>query len=351
MGIKKFIFGTDKSETINGDDSHHEIWAHGGDDMINSAGGDDKIVAGTGNNTVDGGNGNDQVTADFGDDHITGGQGNDVLHGGVGADAMMGGADRDTFFGTGGDWVDGGGSGDDGDHDGDGDDSNGGHHQNGNDDGEGGDHHDHGDHHGDDDGSAPCFTLGTLILTSQGEIPIERLKASDKVVTRDNGLQEIRWIGTKPLDRQALLKNPHLNPILIAKGALGHALPLRDVMVSPNHRMLITNDKTTLLFEDREVLIAAKYLINGKNIRQVKKTDLSYVHMMFDNHEVVLGEGAWSESFQPGDYAIRGIDSEQRNEIFELFPELRETHGRHKYRAARRSLRRWETQVLYSARH
>jgi hypothetical protein len=68
--------------------------------------------------------------------------------------------------------------------------------------------------------------------------------------------------------------------------------------------------------------------------------------MMFDSHEVVLGDGAWTESFQPGDYSLKGIGNAQRNEIFELFPELRESHGRTKYVSARRSLKRKEAQLL-----
>jgi len=213
-----------------------------------------------------------------------------------------------------------------------------------------GDDHHGDDHHGDDDDDddhhPPCFTPGTMILTATGGRPIETLKPGDKGVTRDNGLQEIRWVGTKVLDGRKLLESPHLRPILIRKGALGRGLPERDMMVSPNHRMLIANDKTTLLFEDREVLVAAKHLVNGTSIQQVDSIGLSYIHMMFDTHEIVLGDGAWTESFQPGDYSLKGIGDAQRNEIFELFPELRETHGRKKYVSARRSLKRNEARLL-----
>ena len=81
-------------------------------------------------------------------------------------------------------------------------------------------------------------------------------------------------------------------------------------------------------------------------LQQVDTIGTSYIHMMFDSHEVVLGDGAWTESFQPGDYSLKGIGNAQRNEIFELFPELRESHGRTKYVSARRSLKRKEAQLL-----
>ena len=72
----------------------------------------------------------------------------------------------------------------------------------------------------------------------------------------------------------------------------------------------------------------------------------TYIHFMFDNHEVVLSNGAWTESFQPGDYSLKGIGNSQRTEIFELFPELQERQGRDAYTAARRSLKRHEAVLL-----
>ena len=192
----------------------------------------------------------------------------------------------------------------------------------------------------------PCFTPGTLISTAKGEVPVETLQVGDRVITRDNGIQQIRWIGNKALDGRMLLANPHLRPVLIRKGALGYGLPERDMMVSPNHRMLVANDQTSLMFEEREVLVAAKHMINHNGIQQVDAVGISYVHMLFDNHEVVLGDGAWTESFQPGDYSLKGIGNAQRNEIFEIFPELRDTHGRQKFASARRSLKRGEARLL-----
>jgi len=67
---------------------------------------------------------------------------------------------------------------------------------------------------------------------------------------------------------------------------------------------------------------------------------------MFDQHEIVLSDGTWSESFQPGDYSLQGVDQDQRQELLELFPELAEQEGLEAYQAARRSLKRYEAQLL-----
>ena len=72
----------------------------------------------------------------------------------------------------------------------------------------------------------------------------------------------------------------------------------------------------------------------------------TYIHFMFDRHEVVLSDGAWTESFQPGDYTLNGIGDAQRQEILELFPELATQDGIRDYAAARRSLKSYEARLL-----
>jgi hypothetical protein len=73
----------------------------------------------------------------------------------------------------------------------------------------------------------------------------------------------------------------------------------------------------------------------------------TYLHFMFDHHEVVLSDGAWTESFQPGDYTLKGIGNAQRSEILELFPELKDQAGIEGYAAARRTLKKHEAQMLF----
>ncbi|MCR8547204.1 Ig-like domain-containing protein [Salipiger sp. P9] len=192
----------------------------------------------------------------------------------------------------------------------------------------------------------PCFTPGTLIATPQGERLVEDLEVGDRVITRDNGIQEIRWIGRKDLTGHELARKPHLRPVLIQQGALGKNLPEHDLLVSPNHRVLVANDKTALYFEEREVLAAAKHLTGLDGVDEVETLGVTYIHMMFDNHEVVLSNGAWSESFQPGDHSLKGIGDAQRQEIFELFPELEHEEGLKAYGSARRSLKKHEAQLL-----
>jgi hypothetical protein len=185
--------------------------------------------------------------------------------------------------------------------------------------------------------SSPCFTPGSRIATHRGELPIESLSAGDRVITRDNGIQTIRWVGKTQMFLQDFQAEPHLLPVFIRQGALGKGLPERDMMVSPNHRILVANERTSIRFAEREVLVAAKHLVS-QGVHTVQSSGTTYIHFMCDRHEVVLCDGVWTESFQPEDHSMKGLGNAQRLEIFELFPELKTETGRAAYGSARHTL-------------
>lgn len=100
-----------------------------------------------------------------------------------------------------------------------------------------------------------CFTRGTMVVTDKGEKFIEDLIVGDKVMTKDNGLQELRWMGSRKVPATGTFA-----PIMIKAGAMAND---RDLMVSPQHRMVVEGWKAELLFGEREVLAAAKHLVNN----------------------------------------------------------------------------------------
>ncbi len=308
----------------------------------------------------------DSLMGEDGDDVIYGQQGDDTIDGGAGSDTMEGGQDADRFvIASGeegdGDVILGGSTGDDNDVlqlDGiegvdwrivdDVVDSDG----NGIDgtveflDSSGGEPVVTGTATFENIEEIVCFTPGTRILTPMGEVAVENLREGDQVVTRDNGLQTIRWAGRKHVSGRDLMVRPELRPILIKQAALGPNQPERDMMVSPSHRMLLVSEQAELLFEEREVLVAAKHLTHLDGVEQIDVVGVDYIHFLCDNHEVVLADGAWSESFQPGEYSMNGIGKEQRDEIYALFPELQQREGLAGYTAARLSLKRHEAKLL-----
>jgi hypothetical protein len=168
-----------------------------------------------------------------------------------------------------------------------------------------------------------CFTPGTTITTPRGPVLVEDLKVDDLVITADNGLQAVRWIGRKRMTGARLMAYPKLRPIRIRKDAFGAGMPCRDMHVSPQHRMLIDADRALIHHGEREVLAPAKGLINDYSVTvdyEVKQTD--YIHILFDHHEIIFANNTPTESFHPGHMAMSAIDDAPRAELFEIFPEL-----------------------------
>lgn len=169
----------------------------------------------------------------------------------------------------------------------------------------------------------PCFTPGTLVTTDRGQRPIETLKRGDRVVTRDNGLKRIYWIGRRDLALDDLRGAPHLAPVLVRAGALGGGKPLHDMLVSPNHRFLIRSVGSA---GSDERLAQTRSLVDGIRVRPAATLGVSYIHLLCDRHQVILANGAWTESFHPDDDVVRGLGRAHRKEILEIFPEI-ETIG------------------------
>ncbi|MGB0798957.1 MAG: Hint domain-containing protein [Planktomarina sp.] len=164
-----------------------------------------------------------------------------------------------------------------------------------------------------------CFARGTRLLTPTGQVAIEDICEGDLVTTFDDGPQKVRWIGS-----QTVAAEGRFAPIKIAKGTLGTT---RDLYVSPLHRMLLTGWQAELLFGEDEILATAQSLINDKSIARHPGGRVEYFHVLFDKHQIVIAEGAPSESFYPGKPGLDALEQEMSDEIFELFPNLRDDHG------------------------
>jgi Ca2+-binding RTX toxin-like protein len=385
------LYGGDGDDTINAGTEDDSVYGGAGNDLIDGGEGRDFILFGTGNDTIYGGGGDDYIDdiegqrygginliyggdgadrvytgfdADTvyggaGADTISGEEGNDLIFGGAGADLLMGEDGRDTFVMrdgdfTQGDLVDGG---------------------------SGVDDFDILDLSGygwartdivytsadqesgtvtfyDANGVVlgtmdfieieqviPCFTSGTLIETPSGPRPVEGLQPGDLVMTLDDGPQPVRWIGQRKLGLADLVADPSLQPVEIAANALGAGMPDRSVRVSPQHRVLFGGAVCELHFGAEEVLVPAIQLVGQRNVGQ-RLAPVTYVHVMFDRHQIVRTHGMWSESYQPGERTLDGMPDLQRDELLRLFPDLSSPGA---YPAARPTLKAYETKVLLHA--
>lgn len=169
-----------------------------------------------------------------------------------------------------------------------------------------------------------CFVSGTQIVTSRGRINIENLRVGDLVLTMDSGFQPIRWMGSRKLDAIDLRVHAKFRPIRIRAGALGDGLPDQDLLVSPQHRILVRSKIALNMFGREEVLAAAKQLLLIEGIEVAEDvSDVEYWHILFEKHEIVWANGAPSESLYTGNEALKSVSPAARQEIFSIFPELR----------------------------
>lgn len=147
----------------------------------------------------------------------------------------------------------------------------------------------------------PCFTDGAMVETPAGPVQIEDLRAGDLVMTLDHGAQPIQWVGSRPVRALDMMYHPNLRPIEIAAHAFGPGTPDRTLLVSPNHRVMVTSPQVPLYFGAEEVLVAAKNLVNGATIRPAsRKQNLCYRHLLLERHEILIVNGLPSESLYPG---------------------------------------------------
>ena len=188
----------------------------------------------------------------------------------------------------------------------------------------------------------PCFVAGTLIETVEGEYPVEELRPGDLVLTRDDGPQPLRWIGTREV-----LATGDFAPIHIRANTFGSH---RDLLLSPLHRVLIRDSLAELLFGTSEVLVAARDLVNDRSVRRRPGGTVTYVHLLFDRHQLVFSEGLETESFLPGPQTTRSFERSMVEEICALFPDLDPTTGAGYPLAARRTLKRFEAELLRTAK-
>ncbi|MDT1061920.1 Hint domain-containing protein [Paracoccus sp. CPCC 101403] len=168
-----------------------------------------------------------------------------------------------------------------------------------------------------------CFVAGTMIETRNGQIAVENLRVGDEVLTRDRGFQEIRWIGSVKIPAATLTRQPKLRPIRIKAGAIGADMPSSDLLVSPQHRIFVRSKIAVKMFGALEVLVPAKQLLQLEGVDYAEDLEtVEYFHFLFDQHEIVMSNGAATESLFTGPQALKAVGHAGRAELLALFPQL-----------------------------
>lgn len=168
-------------------------------------------------------------------------------------------------------------------------------------------------------GAIPCFTADSLVATAEGPCPVAELVPGMRLVTRDNGLQSLRWIGRRSFGWRALGLNPLLRPVRIAAGALGGEQPERAITVSPNHRFLTRLPGEG---ESGERLIMARDLVGLGGLEVADCTAVEYWQILCGRHELLMADGCWSESFRPTALNCAALGATTQAELREILPDF-----------------------------
>ncbi|WP_299612183.1 Hint domain-containing protein [uncultured Tateyamaria sp.] len=168
--------------------------------------------------------------------------------------------------------------------------------------------------HGDLGGTVVCFASGMLIDTPNGPRAIQTLGCGDLVDTAQSGPQPILWVGETTVEAIG-----DMAPIVISARTLGND---HDLIVSPQHAILLNDWRAELLFGQDEVLVRAKDLLCMEGVYRKVGGQVTYHHILLDTHHVVQSHGIWSETLYPGAIALGAVGDAARAEIEALFPDL-----------------------------
>lgn len=168
------------------------------------------------------------------------------------------------------------------------------------------------------DGLTACYLAGTMILTPDGEVAVETLKAGDIVMTADHGPQVLVWTAQSEVTPDYIRADDSRRPIRIAAGALGPDQPRREVLVSPQHRVVMDCGGIECMISARHL---AKIGMPGVTVA-VDLDSFTLVHIACREHEILWAEGARMESFFTGPEAVKALAVEDHVALCDAFPEL-----------------------------
>ncbi|MEL6681187.1 MAG: Hint domain-containing protein [Pseudomonadota bacterium] len=156
-----------------------------------------------------------------------------------------------------------------------------------------------------------CFAEGTDITTPTGLVKIENLKPGTLVKNVDGHIKKVIATNCRTFTPLQLVRETRLLPIRIAAGALGPGVPSRDLLVSRQHRVLVASRVARRLFGEAEVLIPAIRLVGLPGIDVDRSFEpLTYYHILLEDHDVVVANGAPAETLFVGPIAAQALEDE-----------------------------------------
>ncbi|MDB2369142.1 Hint domain-containing protein [Octadecabacter sp.] len=174
-----------------------------------------------------------------------------------------------------------------------------------------------------DPNNVVCLTTGAAVQTKNGLVNVEDLAEGMQILTYEGEYQVLRKVFSRKVREVDLKENQKLFPVRICAGALGNGSPTQDLLVSRQHRMLVSSPIVKRMFDKTNVLIASVRLISLPGIfvdGSIK--NIKYFHLLFDRHEVIFANGAATESLFLGVEAMKSLPIQSKEELRAIFPDL-----------------------------
>ncbi|MBV1863368.1 MAG: Hint domain-containing protein [Rhodobacteraceae bacterium] len=162
------------------------------------------------------------------------------------------------------------------------------------------------------------FAKGTHIMTEHGEIPIENLTPRIRLVTRDHGMQRLRWVG------ETRSRRPQASLVRFHAGAINNC---RDLVVCANQLIVLKGPEAMMRFGQREVFVQAHRFVDDSTIVFADPAPQSFYQLLLDNHEVIYAEAAACESFLPTPVNMAVLSLAARLDIHLMRPDIKEGPG------------------------
>lgn len=163
--------------------------------------------------------------------------------------------------------------------------------------------------------SVPCFTPGTMIATRQGPVAVEDLRPGEMLLTRDNGFCPVLWVGRSQYRLSPSNGGARLQPVMIKAGAFGYGVPQNDLIVSPDHQMLLTKQLVAGALPSVEILVPARCFLGRAGVVVAPQREVAFVHVLMERHEILLADGAWTESYRPDTSVVRALPDLVREDL------------------------------------
>lgn len=126
------------------------------------------------------------------------------------------------------------------------------------------------------------LVAGTLVLTGDGQLPIEFLSPEDRIISRTRGM--VRLVGIEA-------RTETVQVVRIAPGTLGPFLPKHTTMMSASQKLLLRGAKAQAVADKNQIICPVQDLIDGESIVDLGTRELRLVRLIFDKPEVIYADG------------------------------------------------------------